>query len=137
MAEERVIVLRGAPEIDEQNVASAAITPGHLIEIDSNEWRPHGTAAGAAAKVFALERDELGKDIDEAYAIGDYVKAGYFHQGDRVNALVASGQTITEGEFLESAGDGTLRAFGSGVIVATAAEDATTTALTRVAAIVI
>lgn len=137
MALERVIVLRGTPEHDEQNSASVGtITPGMLIEINAGQWRPHATAGADATAVFALERDELGKDIDVNYAVGDFVKAGYFHQGDRVNALIASGQDISEGEYLESAGDGTLRAFAAGTIVGQAAEAIVATALTRLAVIV-
>lgn len=131
------IVLRGTPITDEQNTASEAITPGHLIEINSGQWRKHATAAGAAQAAFALERDEMGDDIDTAYASGDYVKAAFPAKGDRINALVASGQTLVEGQQLESAGDGTLRALSGSNPVARSAEALTSTALTRHKVIVI
>ena len=105
----KVISLRGEPIVDEQNSASAAITPGHLIEINAGQWRPHAGAGLNAAPWFALERDEMGDDIDTPYAIGDYVKAAFFSGGMRVNALLAIGQTLVKGDKLESAGDGTLR----------------------------
>ena len=108
MASARV-ALRGSPEVDEQTSASAAITPGDLIEIDTGQWRRHASAGLNATKTFALERDESGDGIDVDYAIDDAVKAGYFSPGQRVNAFIASGQTLSEGMFLESAGDGTLR----------------------------
>lgn len=127
MASERVIVLRGTPEIDEQNTASEAITPGMLIDISTGQWVPHGNAAVGAA-VFALERDELGKDIDDAYAADDYVKAGYFHKGDRVNALVASGEDIAEGAQMEAGGSGLLvEGTTAGQVVGVAAEAIDTT----------
>lgn len=105
----KVIALRGDPIVDEALLAVAAITPGYLIEVASGKWQKHGTAAKNAAAIFALERDELGKEITEDYAINDYVKAGHFAPGMRVNALIASGQNLTIGTYLESAGDGTLR----------------------------
>ncbi len=109
MASARV-ALRGSPEVDEQTSASAAFTPGDLIEIDTGQWRRHANAGLNAAAAFALERDETGDGIDVDYVLNDAVKAGYFAPGMRVNAFIASGQDLSEGEFLESAGDGTLRA---------------------------
>jgi hypothetical protein len=106
----KVIALRGEPIVDEQNTASAAILPGHLIEINAGQWRKHAGAAGAAGPWFALERDELGHDIDTAYAASDRVKAGFFASGDRVNALIPSGETVTEGAELQSDGAGRLTA---------------------------
>lgn len=106
----KVIALRGEPTVDEQNTASEAITPGMLIEINAGQWRKHATAAGNSERAFALERDEMGKDIDTAYASGDRVKAGFFSKGQKVNALVATGVALVEGEtYLESAGNGLLR----------------------------
>lgn len=106
----RVIALRGEPIVDEQNTASEAITPGHLIQIDTGQWRKHADAGLNAQRVFALERSEMGDDIDTAYASGDRVKAGFFSPGQRVNALLPIGVTVVEGAtYLESNGDGTLR----------------------------
>jgi hypothetical protein len=114
MSLNKVIALRGEPIVDEQLTASAAITPGDLIEISSGQWQRHGSAGLNAAAVFALERDEGGvgiaTDSTDDYAVNDYVKAGFFKPGERVNALIASGQNLSQGAFLESAGDGTLRA---------------------------
>ncbi len=108
MANERVIVLRGTPTIDEQNLCGATdITPGMLIDINAGVWEPHPNSA-VGAVVFALERDELGDDIDTAYVEDDFVKAAYMHLGERVNALVASGETIVEGAQMEAAAGGLL-----------------------------
>ncbi len=128
MANERVIVLRGTPTIDEQNLCGATdITPGMLIDISSGAWVPHPDSAVGAA-VFALEREELGRDIDSAYVETDIVKAAYFHKGERANALVASGQTIAEGAQMEAGGGGLLvGGTTSGQVVGVAAEDIDTT----------
>lgn len=131
MARKKVIALRGAPIVDEQNTASAAITPGNLVEINTGQWRKHATAGGAAGAFFALERDEMGRlpsaaygtvsAIDRDYGVGDRVKVGFFHKGERVNAIVASGEVITEGAELQSDGAGRLTA-GTTKPVARAAE---------------
>ncbi len=128
MANERVIVLRGTPTIDEQNLCGATgITPGMLIDIDTSVWVPHPDSA-VGAVVFALERDELGDGIDVAYVEDDRVKAAYMHLGERVNALVASGQTIVEGAQMEAAAGGLLVAGTTATqIVGVAAEAIDTT----------
>lgn len=105
----RVIALQGEPIVDEQKMAVEAITPGMLIQVSAGKWRKHADAAKNAPPWFALEREEMGKDIDDDYAIDDQVKAGRFSKGDKVNALIASGQNISDGDYLESAGDGTLK----------------------------
>jgi len=118
----RVIAVRGEPNVDEQKQASAAITPGHLIEVNAGKWRKHATASGAAGPWFALERDELGQGIDVAYAALDYIKAGFFKTGERVNAIVDSGSTFVDGAELESDGAGRLKA-GTTKPIARAAYD--------------
>lgn len=132
-----VITLRGEPIVDEQNTASEAITPGHLIEIDTNEWRKHATSGGAAAPIFAMERDELGKEISVAYADGDYVKAGYYAKGDRVNAIIPSGQDVSEGDEMESDGAGRLKAGTTKPVARAAADSGAVTEDTRLAVIIV
>lgn len=117
----RNIALMGKPYVTEEGVASEAITPGHLVKGVTSIAKV-STAALAHPRNFALEREELGSDIDTAYASGDVVKVGAFHQGSRVLALIASGQNITADAKLEAAADGTLRVFASGVVLARALE---------------
>lgn len=131
MANPRVIKLLGHPIQEEDHVAKAseAIVPGMLISLDTNEeWVKHPTADGKAAPIFALEREELGLTIDDEYEDGDVVKAGHFHQGNRVNAWLASGQNVAAGATLHSAGTGMLKAGSTaGVIVGRAVRDADAT----------
>lgn len=119
----RVIALMGMDSLHytEDGAAAEAITPGMLVEGTTSVLK-HSVAGGAARRMFALERDEMGKTIDDAYAIADTVKVGNFRPGDRVNALIGSGENIAAGAELESAGDGTLRVQASGVIVGFALE---------------
>lgn len=108
MAIKRVIV-KGMPLRDE-DVADAAITPGHLVEKTATGVAVHSTAAGNQNRMFAVERDFYGGGIDDAYATSDTVLLATCRNGDVVNALVAAAATaITRGAALESAGDGTVR----------------------------
>lgn len=116
--------------------ASEAITPGHLIDSFNSagvhRWRKHGTASIAVAKTVAMEQSMLNKGVDDAYAAGDLVEAAVLSPGATAWMFIASGQTIVHGNKLESAGDGTLKIFGSGVVLFKALENKTATALTRI-----
>jgi len=131
VANKRVIVLRGEPIINEDGVASATIKPGHLVD-GVTSVAPHAVAGGLCQRTFALERDEMGAGVDDShksvyapaanYAVGDTVKIGSFAPGMRVNVRCAAGVNIVAGDKLESAGDGTLRKFTTGVILARSLE---------------
>jgi len=122
MSDSRVIVLQGNPIVNENGVATEAITPGMLVQ-GVTSISKHSSAGGAAARTFALDRPYMGNDIDVAYAIGDVVKVASFAPGDVVNALIVSG-AISAGSFVESNGDGYLKVYGSGVRVGRILEDA-------------
>jgi hypothetical protein len=103
------VVIKKYSDCIEEFVASAAITPGHLVEVISGgEIRVHTTASGNVLPMFAFENELEGEGIDTAYAHEDPVQVWIPTRGDIVNALLADGQTIVAGDFLESAGDGTL-----------------------------
>ena len=115
--EKRSIVVRGTPTVNEVGTASEAIKPGYLVKGVSTIAKQTATTTGQPPCAFALERDELGRGIDDtyrgsadaaAYASGDVVKVGVFKKGEQLVAYVASGENITEDDQLESAGDGTL-----------------------------
>lgn len=103
--------------------ANAAIIPGSLVElISTNKVQKHATAAGKHSFMFALEDELQGKGINDNYAAGDKVQVWVAGRGDIVNALLQDEANITIGTYLESAGEGRLKAFGSGVIVGVAVE---------------
>ena len=126
-----VIQLLGTPLYNEDGAASEAITPGHLVE-GVTSIAKQSTGGGPATRTFALARPELGQDIDDDYASGDTVKVGSCAPGDRIYAWVASGVDVAADEFLEPAGDGTLRAYNAGTRIARALEAVTATADTRI-----
>lgn len=130
MSNQRVITLKGCPEVTEEFQANEAISPGHLLGFSSGKLIKNTSNANKVAPMFALERDELGKDVDEAYAADDYVKAGTFAPGMRLSAFIASGQTVAIGDYLT--GDAAGRLTKTGVdndtnILAQAMEAITTT----------
>lgn len=108
----------------EEAYADAALKPGHLLKKNSDgEVLKHSTAGGAADVWFAKEDPLIGRTIDDAYSAGELVPYHMAQKGDLIYARVAASATaITKGASLESAGDGTLRVFGSGSILATAEE---------------
>lgn len=114
---------------------SEALTPGHLIERFNNagviRWRK-ATADVAGPGAVALDQSMLNKGVDDVYEAGDLVQAGIPRSGGTAWMFVASGQNITAGTLLGSAGDGTLKA-GATVALFTALENKpTVTVLTRI-----
>jgi len=96
--------------IDEEK-AGGVITPGMLVVLGSaNTVIAHAAAGGNVAPKFALEDNLQGKGVDDNYASGDMVQSWTPTRGDRVYALLkASSTAVAIGDFLESAGNGTLQ----------------------------
>lgn len=120
---ERTIFLKKRP-LRKEAIASGSITPGMLIALDTaGKVKAHATAGGIAANAFAFENELTNYDghsgtnhtIDTAYASGDNVYYGVCSSGAEVYALVADGASaIVKGDYLTSAGDGTLKKAGAG-----------------------
>jgi len=129
------IALRGDPKVSEEFIATEAITPGHLLELDATGVKKNTDDAANVAAAFALERSELGKTIDDAYASGDIVKMGVFAPGDHVYALLASGQNVARGAYLTGTTAGLLTAasVAAGIRIARAWEAVNTSGSAPVA----
>jgi hypothetical protein len=121
----KVIVLLGQPIYNEDGVAASAITPGMFV---TGVTSLSPAAAAAATRAVACEREEMGKGIDTAYAVGDTVKVAALRPGDHVYALLASGQNLAADAAVESAGSGALRALAAGVRLGRALEAVNNTA---------
>lgn len=91
--------------------AGTAITPGYLIQLSSDgDVDPHATAAANAVPMWAQENELVGNGIDDDYAVGESVKCIITQPGSEIYAKVAaSAPAIVIGQYLESAGDGTVR----------------------------
>lgn len=108
----RTILVSDNPHGEGNVLTGETINPGHLIDIDpaTGDLLVHQTAAANAVPRFARERDWVGDDADDAYAAGERVDYFTARPGDRVYAkLAAAAAAVARGDFLESAGDGTLR----------------------------
>lgn len=107
--------------------ASAAITPGHLVERFNSagviRLRKHATAGGDTARLIALNHSMANKGVDDDYAANDLVEVSAGRGGSTYWMLIASGQNIVAGNKLESAGDGTLRILAAGVALFSALEN--------------
>jgi hypothetical protein len=107
--------------------ASETITPGHLVDRFNNggiiRWRKHATASIACVPAFATEHSMANKGVDDVYNANDLVEVSVCEAGAAVWAFIASGQNIVAGNKLESAGDGTLKIFSAGIVLASALEN--------------
>jgi len=119
------IVLMGDPIVTEEEIAIEAITPGHVVMHNGSTGliKNTGNAANVAFQL-ALERDELGKEIDVAYAINDVVKVATFAPGMRAYPFIPSGQNVAKGAYLttDNAGRLTTASVAAGIRVARALE---------------
>jgi len=104
------VKLKNYSDVFEEYKADAAIMPGHLIELlATNKVAPHGPADVNALPMFAVEDELQGRGIDDVYAKGDQVQCWIPGRGDIVNAILKDGENVGIGDFLTSAGDGTLK----------------------------
>jgi hypothetical protein len=110
MASPKTILLKGDGIIKEA-LAGGAIMPGHLVDLNSSgAWIVHAGAGLTTMNAFALEDEFNGKEIDQAYASGDNVRAIFPQRGSEVYAwLAASAAAVVIGSSLQAAADGTVR----------------------------
>ena len=112
------IVLGGSVIEVGDTAVSETVRPGHLVERWNSggvwRWRKHTTAAGSAIKAVALNQAMINKGVDDDYAANDLAQVGIFSPGATAWMLIASGQNVSFGDKLESAGNGTLKAVTAG-----------------------
>lgn len=96
--------------IIEEYTANAAILPGQLVELMSTgKVRVHANAGQNALPMFAVEDDLQGNGIDDSYSADDKVQIWVPRRGDIVYAVLADGNDVSKGDFLESDGNGDLQ----------------------------
>ena len=136
------VIFRDEQGIRDEITAAGAITPGHLV--DPSGGVVHASAGENAMRCVAdfdpfREAAAGVKNIDTDYASGEEVPIRFPQPGQWVYAILATSQTIADGDFLESAGDGTLQALTASAatsqaqresVVCKAAEAVTTTTAT-------
>ena len=107
------VIFRGGEytEVEAAVASGQTVKPGHLLtRLSGGTFRTHNVAGGNAAPLFARERSMLGAGTDESIGEGEQVFGLHARRGCSLYARVAAAASaIVRGDYLESAGDGTLR----------------------------
>jgi len=102
------IKLKSYLDVFIERVAGGAFYPGALLMLDSsNEFIAHNDDAPAVAvPIIAIEDALQGKGIDDAYAHEDWVRGWVPTRGDIFYGILADGEHVAIGEYLQSFGAG-------------------------------
>jgi hypothetical protein len=115
------ILIRGNAREQNELITNAAARPGSLMEQTATGYRLHQSAGGAAIVAVLKEQHERdGNDIDDNVLQNDKGTILFPELGAVVNFVTAD--TIARGEWVESAGAGAVRVFGSGYRIGQAVE---------------
>ncbi len=99
--------------IDKWPLIDTGALPGHFVEKFNSSgtlaWRKVTSATNMQSKFILLEDDLHNKTLDTAYTSGDFPPVACLDVGMTVWALVASGQDLTNGDFCQQAGNGTIK----------------------------
>ena len=99
----------GDPAIHELQVGEA-VTPGHLVEVIAGpKIQKHSTAGGKCTKSFAIEQTGIGNTIATASGATDFIPFVVARPGDIIIGRLKASENVSVGDWVESAGDGTLR----------------------------
>lgn len=124
------ILLNGEAR-EESYIASEALTPGELVQPAATEGQVKANDAAGDADAprwwVREQRENEGAGVDDDIASGDECTVLKPESGARINARIAHGESLSDGEALESDGAGALRSQTSGRIVAFIAGDFTNT----------
>lgn len=101
------IKLKSYLDIQKEAVAASAITPGMLVELDSDgKFKAHDSAGQNVLTIVAIENALEGETIDDAYEADDIVRGWFPQRGEEALLMVKDGENVTAGDFLESDGNG-------------------------------
>lgn len=111
-------------DVVEEFIAAGTIVPGMLLELTSEgKVQAHSTGGGSAVPIMIALEDELqGNGIDDSYSADDPVQVWVPYRGDEFYGVLADGENVAIGDYLESAGNGYLRKRITGAIVGVALE---------------
>lgn len=110
------IMLEGrdrATIIDKWPLIDTGALPGHFVEKFNSSgtlaWRKVTSATNMPSKFILLENDLNNLTLDTAYTSGDFPPVAVLDAGMVVWALVPSGQDITNGDYCQQNGGGTIK----------------------------
>ena len=107
----RTIKLKKYSDVIVEYEASGDITPGMLLKLTS-DGKVVALNTTEAIAFFALEDELQGRGIATDYADGDLVQCWIPYRGDEVYGLL-TGNPVAVGDFVQSAGDGTLQKYAA------------------------
>ena len=96
---------------DERLAGLAGINPGHLLVLTGSDTvihRPAGAATGSL--IVALTAPERGKGVNDGYAANETVRIGFPAAGQKIQAVLADGETIGISDLLYPAAGGEVSA---------------------------
>jgi hypothetical protein len=107
----------------EEGTLSEAVSAGDLLELGgSDDYQAHSTDGGSVDRVLvAMDERGRGYVAGDDYSSGEFITAAVANSGVGLHLNLASGDdlgtaadaTISVGDQLVSAGDGTVRAFNA------------------------
>lgn len=110
----KTILLKGDP-LGGEAIAAGTITPGMLIERTSvGKVQAHSVASVQTTKLIAREMEITDGNIDTDYSADDQTLYWSARSGDEYYMRLAAGENVSEGDLLESDGNGQLQAVTTG-----------------------
>ena len=137
-----IIVKTFGRNYEERDAGEAGIYPGMLCKKDTDgDVIMHDTEGGRGECLIAIEDALQGKLVSTVYVLDYPVRLMIFRPGEEFCGLLAIGETISDGEQLISAGDGTFKsAADSGLTIdapiCIAMEDEDTTGVSGAATLI-
>lgn len=105
----KTIKLKKYVHIVEERIAHADILPGMLLALRSDgKVQAHGVASGKHPSLFALEDELQGRTVADKYGANERVQITAAIPGEQIQGILKAGQNVAVGDYLVSAGDGTL-----------------------------
>jgi hypothetical protein len=97
---------------EEYTATAVAIYPGYLLELASaTTVQAHSTAGGPVMPMVALEDELQGNDLNTVYAVSTIINCWIPTRGDKGYLVLADGENVSVGDFLESGGNGTVKKY--------------------------
>jgi len=109
LATHRMIENRGSFHHEEYLAGAASIKPGMLLKVNSSGSAVvHDIVEGVTPIMVGQEDALQGVNVSTAYTNANRIPITYPHKGSVINMIVVSGQTVSIGSKLVSAGTGKL-----------------------------
>lgn len=109
----QTIKIKSYTDIQEEYTATEAITPGMLVELASATTVQKMDDTAVVLPMVAVEDELQGNPITTNYSASNPVQCWIPRSGDKALLWLADGQSVTIGDFVESAGGGLVNKYTS------------------------